>query len=117
MSLNGHRIAADALTPDFTDYRKRFAYQTYNVTALIARGPNTLGAILGDGWYASPLLWSGIHAFGTTPRLLAQLELQYADGTHTTIASTPDWTSSPSAITSSTIYAGEAYDARLEQPN
>ena len=117
MSLNGHRIAADALTPDFTDYRKRFAYQTYDVTALIARGPNTLGAIFGDGWYASPLLWSGIHAFGTTPRLLAQLELLYADGTHSTIATAPDWTSSPSAITSSTIYASEAYDARLEQPN
>ena len=50
--LNGRRVGDGFLTPGWTDYRRRIAYQAYDVTSLLAEGENVLGAILADGWYA-----------------------------------------------------------------
>ncbi|HVT92770.1 MAG TPA: family 78 glycoside hydrolase catalytic domain [Bryobacteraceae bacterium] len=114
--VNGQRVSGDVLTPEFTDYRKRVFYQTYDVTSLVRRGKNTIGALLGDGWYSSPLIWTGIHLYPPPNRLRAQLEILYGDGTRETVNSDQSWETSESAILHSAIYAGETYDARLEQP-
>ena len=116
--LNGHRVGKDILTPDWTDYRKRVLYQTYDVTGLLARGSNAIGAMLGDGWYASGLGWYGQRFnFGPPPlRLLAQMEIEFIDGRHQTIATDGTWKTSASPILRSELYAGETYDARREQP-
>lgn len=113
--LNGTRVSTDVLTPDFTDYRKRVLYQTYDVTNLLVSGRNAIGALLGDGWYGSPLTWFGIHFFASPDRLLAQLEIDYTDGSHETVLSDDSWKASASPILQSSIYGGEIYDARLEQ--
>jgi alpha-L-rhamnosidase len=113
--LNGSRVGADVLTPDFTDYRKRVLYQAYDVTGMLASGKNVISALLGDGWYGSPLTWSGVHFFAPPDRLLAQLELDYADGSRETIVTDGSWKAAASPIIRSEIYAGEVYDARLEQ--
>jgi alpha-L-rhamnosidase len=115
VSLNGTRVGTDVLTPGFTDYRKRVLYQTYDVTKLLVNGRNAIGAILGDGWYGSPLTWYGIHYFALPDRLLAQLEVNYADGSHETVLTDDSWKAAASPILQSTIYDGEMYDARLEQ--
>jgi alpha-L-rhamnosidase len=114
--LNGQPVDAYRLTPGFTDYRKRVLYQTYDVTHLVKSGENTLGAVLGAGWYGSPLLWSGTREFSGPDRLRAQLEITYSDGTHKVIATDNSWQTSWSPIVASTIYGGEDYDARLVQP-
>jgi len=113
--LNGSRVGGDVLTPDFTDYRKRVLYQTYDVTGLLAHGDNVIGALLGDGWYGSGLTWVGMHFFSPPDRFVAQLEIDYADGSHDTVATDESWKGSKSAIVRSDIYGGEVYDARLEQ--
>ncbi len=113
--LNGQPVDAYDLTPGFTDYRKRVLYQTYDVTRLVKVGQNTLGAVLGAGWYGSPLLWSGTREFPGPDRLRAQLDITYSDGTHQVIATDPSWKTSYAPIVASTIYGGEAYDARLVQ--
>jgi alpha-L-rhamnosidase len=113
--LNGSRVGADVLTPDFTDYRKRVLYQTYDVTGLLANGKNVISVLLGDGWYGSPLTWAGMHFFPPPDRFLAQLELAYADGSRETVATDGGWKAAASPIIRSEIYAGELYDARLEQ--
>jgi alpha-L-rhamnosidase len=113
--LNGSRVGADVMTPDFTDYRKRVLYQTYDVTKLLTNGKSSIGAILGDGWYGSPLTWAGIHFFPAPDRFLAQLEVEYSDGSHETVATNDSWKADASPITESTIYGGEIYDARREQ--
>lgn len=120
MSLDGRPIGANDLTPDFTDYRVRIPYQTYDVTAMLAAtkaGParHVLGAILGDGWFQSPFSWAGTRFTVGPDRLLAQLEVTYTDGTRETIATSPKWSTADSPILSSEIYAGERYDARLER--
>ncbi len=113
--LNGGRVGGDVMTPDFTDYRKRVLYQTYDVTSLLANGENVIGALLGDGWYGSGLTWLGTHFFSPPDRFLAQLELSYTDGSHETMVTDEAWKASASPILRSEIYAGEVYDARLEQ--
>jgi len=116
--INGKRAGHDVLTPEFTDYKKRILYQTYDVTALLVPGRNAIAAILGDGWALSAQLWNGTRmAFLTPPpRLLAQLRIEYSDGTHDDVVSDGSWKSAQSPIYHSEIYAGEVYDARLEQP-
>ncbi|PYY04731.1 MAG: alpha-L-rhamnosidase [Acidobacteria bacterium] len=117
MFINGKRVGQDVLTPDFTDYTKRVLYQTYDVTPLLTEGENVIGAILGDGWFGSGLTWQGRSFFFLPPptRLLAQLEIDYTDGTHDTIVSDESWKALASPILRSEIYAGEFYDARMEQ--
>ena len=114
--LNGSQVSADLLTPGFTDYRKRVLYQTYDVTNQVRPGANVIGALLGDGWYGSPLTWAGAHFFPPPNRLLAQLELEYTDGSHDVVATDGSWTAAASPILASQIYSGESYDARFEKP-
>ncbi len=116
MFLNAHEVGHDVLTPGFTDYSKRVQYQTYDVTSLMVKGKNAIAAILGDGWFGSGLTWTGTSFFFAPPptRLLAHLDIRYADGTHDTIVSDDKWKSAPSPILRSEIYAGEIYDARSE---
>ncbi len=113
--LNSRRVGSDVLTPDFTDYRKRVLYQTYDVTSFMVNGDNVIGTVLGDGWYGSGLTWVGMHFFTPPDRLAAQLELDYADGSHDMIVTDESWKAAASPIIRSDIYGGEVYDARLEQ--
>jgi alpha-L-rhamnosidase len=115
--LNGKRVGDDVLTPEFTDYTKRILYQTYDVTSLLNSGANAIAAILGDGWALSAQLWTGVRMgfLAPPPRLLAQLRIEYSDGTHDDVISDSTWKASQSPIYHSEIYAGEVYDARLEQ--
>ena len=113
--INGKRVSNDVFTPEFTDYRKRVLYQTYDVTSSLTKGKNALAALLGDGWYGSGLTWAGVHFFAPPDRLLAQLEIEFDDGRHETIVSDESWKATASPILLSEIYAGEVYDARLDQ--
>jgi alpha-L-rhamnosidase len=113
--LNGSRVGTDVLTPEFTDYRKRVLYQTYDVTDQLIRGSNVIGVLLGDGWYGSPLTWVGMHFFAPPDRFLAQLEVEYTDGSHHTVVTDSSWKAAASPIVESQIYSGELYDARLEK--
>jgi alpha-L-rhamnosidase len=114
--VNGQRAGADVLAPGWTDYRKRIAYQVYDVTSQLRQGGNAIGAILGDGWYASGLTWNqNRYNFGPPPvRMLVQMEIEYADGSHDSVVSDESWKAAQSPILSSEIYNGENYDARLE---
>jgi alpha-L-rhamnosidase len=92
-------------------------YRVYDVTELVREGANVLGAHVGDGWYASFIAPGGRYAFGPAPRrLLAQLELTFADGARQVVATGDGWRTAPSPVLASEIYNGETHDARREQP-
>lgn len=116
--LNGARVGNDVLTPEYTEYRKRVTAQTYDVTRLLNRGRNALGVILGDGWFGSALSWTGVRFSFLPPptRLLAQLRIEFTDGSEELVVTDEAWKTSAAPILHSEIYAGEVYDARLEQP-
>lgn len=114
--IDGKRVAPNTLlTPGWTDFHKRVLYQTYDVTSLLQQGANTVGVLLGGGWYSSPMTWIGFRNYPGPNLLRAQLDVTLADGTHRAIVTDPSWLTVSAPITFSEIYGGESYDARRAQ--
>ncbi len=115
--IDGERVGGDYLTPGWTSYNKRLQYQVYDVTRMLARGRNAIGATLGDGWYRGFIGFNGTKNFyGKNLALLLQLTVVYADGSRDTLVSDRSWKASTGPVRMSEIYLGETYDARREQP-
>ena len=111
--LNGERIGDEELTPGWTAYRSRLQMQTFDVTDSVRPGDNVLGALVSDGW------WRGqnsvarrVDDYGTGTALLAQLNIDFLDGTSTSICSDDDWRSTSSHILGADLIAGEIHDLR-----
>lgn len=121
-SLNGALIGDHVLDPGWTRVEKRVLYSVYDVTTRLKPGDNCIGVMLGNGWY-NPL---PLRLFGSfnlrehlsigRPRLIAQLALEYADGTTEIVATDPTWKLSEGPLLRNNVYLGEVYDATKEQP-
>ena len=116
LSLNGSRVGDHQLAPGWTDYAKRIQYQTFDVTDQLVAGDNTIGAMLGDGWYSGNIAWLGDKLYGERPELLAELRIDYTDGTSQTIGSDGTWRSADGPVLRGDNVHGETYDARLDPP-
>ncbi|MEZ0325253.1 MAG: family 78 glycoside hydrolase catalytic domain [Fimbriimonas sp.] len=119
-SLNGMRVGDHVLDPGWTRFEKRVEYQVYEVRAQLSRGDNCLGILLGNGWY-NPLPLKLFGSFNLRehlaigrPRVIAQLRIEYADGSVQTVATNQTWRVGESAILRNSIYLGEVVDARKE---
>jgi alpha-L-rhamnosidase len=117
LRLNGNRVGDHVLAPEWTDYNKRIQYQTYDVTDLVKKGDNAIGAYLGAGWYSGHVgLLPVRRIYGTVPEFLMHLDVEFSDGRKQTIVTDESWKHArESPIVSSDIYDGETYDARKEQ--
>jgi alpha-L-rhamnosidase len=115
--INGIRVGDDALTPGWTSYSHRLRYQTYDVTGLLRRGQNAIGAQLADGWYRGRLTFvpGKREIYGDRLGLLGQLEILLAEGTTVVVGTDESWRSSTGPVVSADLYDGEHYDARREQ--
>jgi alpha-L-rhamnosidase len=112
--INGERVGDDVLAPGTSQYLRRTRVRTYDVADLLQVGANALGLCVGDGWFAG---FDGRFVYAPPPRrVLAQLEIEHADGTREVIATGPGWHSIDGPIRSSGIQSGEFYDARYERP-
>jgi alpha-L-rhamnosidase len=117
VEINGKAVSADIFAPEWTDYFRRIQYRTYDVTKLLAKGGNAIGAVLGDGWYAGYVGWQKTRGrYGLQTSFMGQLEIDYADGSKETVATDRTWKTTLGPIRSSDFMAGERYDARLELP-
>jgi alpha-L-rhamnosidase len=117
MWLNGKRVGDELFTPGFTSYHRRLQYQVYDVTPLLVKGENTVGVVLGDGWYRGNFPFKSHNTYGSQLALLMQMEIEYSDGTKETVVTDGTWKSSNDGpIRMSDIYNGETYDARLADP-
>jgi alpha-L-rhamnosidase len=112
--LNGRKVGDQVLAPGWTEYSKRVPSQTYDVTDLVRSGDNVVGAVLGEGWYAGRL--QGGRKWGDTPALMAQLRIDYADGSSTRVVTDGTWKAGTGGLRRAGIYDGESYDAQLDQP-
>ena len=111
--LNGTRVGDARLTPGWTCYDDRVAYQSYDVAHLLVEGENRIEIWLGDGWYRSPLMWFE----GGVPNLWGRdvaAITEIVDGGRVICATGPDWRSGELPVTRNGIYYGEDYDARRE---
>jgi alpha-L-rhamnosidase len=116
--LNGKKVGDAVLSPGLTHYTKRAFYVTYDVTQQVRRGPNALGAWLGNGRFYAPRSASPAKTLSYGyPKLMLQLEIDYADGTRSTIVSDGTWRlCEDGPIQANNEYDGEEYDARREMP-
>ncbi|MBN9382647.1 MAG: glycoside hydrolase family 78 protein [Chitinophagaceae bacterium] len=113
--INGRRVGDAFFTPGWTNYRQRLQYQVYDVTPLLTAGPNTVAAIVGDGWYRGPSYRDKKNIYGHTSGLLFQLEITFTDNTRQTIVSDDTWRSADGPIRYSEFFNGECYDAQKER--
>ena len=127
LHLNGQRVGEAYFEPGWSDYLKRAYYRSHDVTALLHRGPNCVGAIVADGWYAGYVGYgllvgygpnkTGRYFYGKTPALLAQLEIEYTDGSRQIVATDKTWkVTGHGPIREADLIMGESYDARQEMP-
>ena len=114
--LNGVKIGDQVLAPGLTEYNKRAFYMTFDVTKNLQSDKNAIGVILGNGRFFAP------RAGGTErtktygfPKVICQLEIQYEDGTSSTVISDETWKLTANGpIRKNSEYDGEYYDSRME---
>lgn len=114
--INNRKIRDDLLNPGFTAYRKQVLYSTYDITGALKNGSlNTVGVLLGNGWYNPlPLRLFGqynLHNVQQTgrPCVKAQALITYTDGTVETIVTDESWQSAPGPIMRNNVFLGEEY--------
>jgi hypothetical protein len=115
LRLNGEKVGENVLEPGWTNYRKTSLYVTYDVTAQLRPGENVVAAMLGNGMYNVPQhkerYQKFVGSFGK-PKLIAQMRIEYSDGSAATVVTDRDWKSAPGPITFCCVYGGEDFDAR-----
>ena len=127
LEVNGQRVGDAYFAPGWTDYHQRAYYNTYDVTDLVTEGANAIGAAVADGWYSGYVgfgLLTGIgtekigrYTYGKTPALMAQLEVEYDDGSRQIITTDKTWkVSGDGPFRQADLLMGEFYDARMEMP-
>ncbi|WP_200215088.1 family 78 glycoside hydrolase catalytic domain [Micromonospora coerulea] len=117
-TLNGRQTTDAVLEPGFTRYDRTVQYVTRDVTDTLRPGTNALGVRLGRGFYG--MTQANVWNWHTTawtgePRVLGQLEIEYADGTRQVIATDGSWRTAEGPVRYDSLYGGETYDARAEQ--
>lgn len=116
MYLNGDKVGDNFLDPGWTKYDKCALYVSFDITNKLRQGDNTIGIMLGNGFYNIPRerYLKMITSYGA-PKMIMKVEILYSDGTVQTIVSDDSWKTTKSPITFSSIYGGEDYDATKEQ--
>jgi alpha-L-rhamnosidase len=111
--VNGGRVGDDLLTPGWTCYDDRIAYQTYEISGLLVPGRNRIEIWLGDGWFRSQIMWAANPVFNCWGDRIAAIAEIEADGA-LLLATDETWRSGLLPVTRSGIYYGEDFDARIE---
>lgn len=114
--LNGKRVGDVYFTPGWTSFKTRLQYQVFDVTGMLNNGKNAAGIMLGNGWYRAFRPNSTDLQKIDALEVIAQLEIEFTDGTKEVIKTDNSWKASTGPIIKSEIYNGEIYDARLEKP-
>lgn len=114
--INGKRIGDAEFAPLWSDYSKTVYYNQYDVSLLLKEGTNAIGVLLGNGVYNEQGgRYTKFRISYGAPTMIADLQLEFKDGTTTHIYSDDSWKFSASPITFNSMFGGEDYDARLEQ--
>ena len=125
--INGKKISNDIFAPTATDYNVRVNYNVFEVKELLNKSQNTIGVILGNGRYFSMRMEGipGAESLDVTPiqhygypKLLLQLDIEYANGSKKSIVSDTSWKlTTKGPIIANNEFDGEEYDANLEMPD
>ena len=110
--LNGQKLGEQYFAPGFTSYKSYLQYQTYDVTALLT-GDDTLTFTVAGGWAVGSFVFTRKNRVTADRQaLLAELRIEYMDGTTETIGTDATWQVSESGpVRMADLYDGETiYD-------
>ncbi len=127
--INGHRVGDHVLSPHQSNYTYRDTgrfpfkevrhmsyrvyYETYDITPYLQEGRNSVGVLLGNGWFFQHERDEDtIYNYGL-PRLIIRLEMAGDEDTLVVVSDTT-WRTATGPILHNGIYTGEIYDARRE---
>ena len=119
VELNGQRVGNEYFAPGYNAYDFWLQYQTYDITNLLTSGDNSIGMMLGNGWYKGRFGFEGGYneLYGDQFAAIAEIIVTLEDGSTLTIGTDHDWKCSSAPIKFSGIYDGEIYDANEEDKN
>ncbi|MCD8106038.1 MAG: glycoside hydrolase family 78 protein [Lachnospiraceae bacterium] len=111
--LNGEKLGEEYLTPYVNNYETNIQVITFPVEECL-KAENTLEIMLGKGWYMSVFgLALQANNYGDRMAAIAELHVEYADGTDEVIATDGSWEYYGSDIEDSGIYLGETLNRQL----
>lgn len=120
LTVNGKDVERSFLNPALSNFKKLCYYTVTDVTDALRMGRNGLFAVVGDGWRDPKGTEKSFFQkdrdrkpdimFGST-QLIAELELEFADGCKELIATDESWLAGYGAVTRNGIFIGETYDA------
>ena len=119
VNLNGDFLHDTAINPGWTKYDKRVLYDTYIVNENLVTD-NIIEINLGNGWYNPiPLRFWGFlnlreHLTIGRPRTIAQLEIEYDDGSTEMIVTDESWKTTTTKMLRNNVYLGEIHDLRMK---
>ena len=116
--INGQKVGDEHLTPYCTNYDAWRQVITHDVTEQL-KSDGELAIELGSGWYAGRFGFTSKPGqagyYGNDLRLLAEVWLDYADGSSECIPTDASWQVTRSTITFTNIYDGEHRDDTLPE--
>lgn len=111
--INGEKLGQEYLMPYVNNYEKNIQVMTFPVENL-QPGSHTLSFLLGKGWYMGLFgLELQKENYGNRMAAIAELHLEYEDGTAQTVLTDGSWTYCGSVIEDSGIYDGEILNELL----
>ena len=125
LRVNGKIAGTTVINQPWSQYNKSIYVQEFDIAPMLREGDNSIGVSLGNSFWrvakvADPARFSKTDAepdFSAGEPFLLWVDCHFTTAAgETRIVSDDSWRWTDGPITFSHIYAGEDYDARLEQP-
>lgn len=115
LEVNGISPTDEVLLPGYHTYIKDLQTQTFDLSHCVNAGENTIGFLVGNGWYRSRMGWERTAFVG--PYLGVRCEVRGKVNGRDTVFELSDasWETAESPILAGGIYDGEDVDARRER--
>ena len=120
--VNGRRLADTGMNQPWSQYEKTIYWREFDISALVKKGTNCVGVMLGNSFWNNPNPPKGRYNKGgpqtkaDEPFLLrAEIMFEPAPGRTKTICTDGTWRAANGPVVFSHIYAGEDFDARAQR--
>lgn len=113
--LDDKKVGDRYFAPGFTSYNYNLQYQIYDVTEMLKTGNNDMYVVVSPGWAVGVFGFTTASAnFATEMGLLLQMNIEYTDGSTTTISSGNSFkVANDSSFKYADFYHGETFDANV----
>jgi len=121
--VNGRRVADTGMNQPWSQYEKTIYYREFDISGLLQNGSNCVGVTLGNSFWNNPDPPKGRYNKDGPQRkadepflLCAEVRWELAQGGGGSIGTDETWRTVDGPVVFSHIYAGEDFDARVQQP-